>query len=201
MAAGASTRQGWIAVGIYQRKHEAGIADVGAHVGKGKLKVAAISAAEGVFLRGPGAAEQWRGADGRRPAGDIRLAQRQCPGGRVVGDQLLRGAQVGRFNGGQAGPGRNAAHDVLTRGLAGGHLREQFWTGTPEQYWMMYEEAARAIKAFNPKLKVGGPGCTQRLREEYVAGFLSYCRKNNVPLDFFTWHSYGGRGEANPYRL
>ncbi len=79
-------------------------------------------------------------------------------------------------------------------------LAAQFWTGTPEQYYVMYEEAARAIKALNPKLKVGGPACTGGLREPYVEGFIRHCRDRNVPLDFFSWHSYGGRGDFNPYK-
>ena len=78
-------------------------------------------------------------------------------------------------------------------------LREQFWTGTPEQYYAMYEEAAKAIKAHNPKLKVGGPACTGALREPWVEGFIRYCRQHKAPLDFFSWHSYGGRGEFNPH--
>jgi len=80
-------------------------------------------------------------------------------------------------------------------------LAAQFWTGTSEQYYQLYEETARAIKAVNPKLKVGGPACTGGLREAYVERFLRYCAEHNVPLDFFSWHSYGGRGEFNPYQF
>lgn len=78
-------------------------------------------------------------------------------------------------------------------------MSAQFWTGTPEQYYVMYEEAARAIKALDPKLKVGGPACTGSLREAWVEGFIRYCHDHKVPLDFFSWHSYGGRGDFNPY--
>lgn len=73
-------------------------------------------------------------------------------------------------------------------------LAAQFWTGTPGQYYAMYEEAARAIKRLNPRLKVGGAGCTGALREPYVEGFIRHCREHDVPLDFLSWHSYGGRG-------
>lgn len=78
-------------------------------------------------------------------------------------------------------------------------LRAQFWTGTPEQFYQMYEEAARAIKALDASLMVGGPACTGGMREAYVEGFIRYCRDRKAPLDFFSWHSYGGRGEFNPY--
>jgi xylan 1,4-beta-xylosidase len=80
-------------------------------------------------------------------------------------------------------------------------LAAQFWTGTPEQYYMLYEEAAKALKQLNPELKVGGPACTGALREAYVEGLLRYCRDRHVPLDFFSWHSYGGRDDFNPYQF
>ncbi len=79
-------------------------------------------------------------------------------------------------------------------------LAREFWTGTPEQYYILYEEAAKALKAANPKLKVGGPACTGGLRRQYVEDFIRYCRDHDVPLDFFSWHSYGGRDRFNPYQ-
>jgi len=57
------------------------------------------------------------------------------------------------------------------------------------QYYVFYEEAAKALKAANPKLKIGGPACTGSLRGQYVEGFIRYCRDHDVPLDFFSWHS------------
>lgn len=78
-------------------------------------------------------------------------------------------------------------------------LAEQFWSGTPEQYYLLYEEAAKAIKALNPGLKVGGPACTGSLREAYVERFIQRCRERALPIDFFSWHSYGGRGAFNPH--
>jgi hypothetical protein len=80
-------------------------------------------------------------------------------------------------------------------------LAAQFWTGTPQQYYQLYEEAARALKAVNPELKVGGPACTGGLQPAYLEEFIDYCREHGVPLDFFSWHSYGGRGEFNPYQF
>jgi alpha-N-arabinofuranosidase len=66
----------------------------------------------------------------------------------------------------------------------------QFWTGTPEEYYQLYEAAARALKAYDPTLKVGGPGlCCQN---DFLKGFLAYCRDHDVPLDFVSWHYYGG---------
>ncbi|MBI5693317.1 MAG: hypothetical protein HZC55_24830 [Verrucomicrobia bacterium] len=80
-------------------------------------------------------------------------------------------------------------------------LAAQFWTGTVEQYYTLYEETARALKALSPRLKVGGPACTGALREAYVERFLRHCAERKVPLDFFSWHSYGGRDDFNPHQF
>ena len=78
-------------------------------------------------------------------------------------------------------------------------LGEQFWSGTVEQFWTLYEETAKALKRHKADLKVGGPGCTGGLREAYVETFIRQCRDRQAPLDFFSWHNYGGRGGFNPY--
>jgi alpha-N-arabinofuranosidase len=66
----------------------------------------------------------------------------------------------------------------------------QFWTGTREEYFHLYEATARALKAYDPTLKVGGPSwcCNQTVFKD----FLAYCRDHDAPLDFVSWHYYGG---------
>jgi xylan 1,4-beta-xylosidase len=74
------------------------------------------------------------------------------------------------------------------------------WTGTHEQYFNLYEIAAKTIKNNFPDVKVGGPascGPVSRkdgviVASDFVNTFLSFCQKKSVPLDFFTWHKYGG---------
>ena len=81
-------------------------------------------------------------------------------------------------------------------------MSAQFWTGTPEQYFLLYEETAKALKAMrvrSPGLKVGGPGLSGAFTPVYLDGFLSHCRQTGAPLDFYSWHSYGGRDDYNPY--
>jgi xylan 1,4-beta-xylosidase len=63
------------------------------------------------------------------------------------------------------------------------------WAGTQQQYIELYEVAAKAIKAHDPSLKVGGPA-TCMIDHPIVRPFLAYCRDRKVPLDFFTWHCY-----------
>ena len=65
------------------------------------------------------------------------------------------------------------------------------WTGTRQQYFELYETAAKAIKAHDASLKVGGPAATN-IKSELIKPFLAWCRERNVPLDFLSWHAYYG---------
>lgn len=81
----------------------------------------------------------------------------------------------------------------------------QNWTGTKEQYFKLYEITAKTIKESFPNLKVGGPAPTTigTIKDrtfhigDYVDDFLNYCKKNSIPLDFFSWHNYN----TNPWRI
>ena len=63
------------------------------------------------------------------------------------------------------------------------------WRGTRQQYFNLYEIAAKAIKAHDPKLKVGGPAACDA-ESEYSAEFVAFCRTRQLPLDFYSWHIY-----------
>jgi xylan 1,4-beta-xylosidase len=64
-----------------------------------------------------------------------------------------------------------------------------FWGGSPRQstYWALYDHTARALKAVNPKLRVGGPSTAQAA---WVDAFIKHCKDNNVPVDFASTHVY-----------
>ena len=93
------------------------------------------------------------------------------------------------------------------------------WTGTMEDYLNMYEITAKHLKAcFGDQIKIGGYACSglyglfgnpekygvpspklegkrynsaqEDYRIEFFYSFLDRIEKNNVPWDFFTWHSY-----------
>jgi xylan 1,4-beta-xylosidase len=76
--------------------------------------------------------------------------------------------------------------------------RPAMWTGNDEEYFRLYETAAKAIKARWPELKVGGPsvGYTGRIKDgrfepgDFLLRFLERCRDRKLPLDFFSWHLY-----------
>jgi xylan 1,4-beta-xylosidase len=65
-----------------------------------------------------------------------------------------------------------------------------FWTGRPAQqtYFELYDHTARALKAVNPRLVVGGPATAQAA---WVDAMIAHATQNNVPLDFVSTHVYG----------
>jgi xylan 1,4-beta-xylosidase len=63
-----------------------------------------------------------------------------------------------------------------------------FWTGTQADYFRLYELAARAIKSVDERLQVGGPSSAA---SEWIADFLDFARREAVPLDFLSTHTYG----------
>jgi hypothetical protein len=74
-----------------------------------------------------------------------------------------------------------------------------FWTGTPEQFYRLYEKTARALKSVDSDLKVGAPAIADPAHvSEYREGLLNYCRDHNVPLDFYSWHTYAFQS-GDPY--
>lgn len=64
-----------------------------------------------------------------------------------------------------------------------------FWTGDPkeETYYRLYDASARALKAVNSRLRVGGPSTAQAA---WVDRFVRHCVENHVPLDFVSTHVY-----------
>lgn len=93
-----------------------------------------------------------------------------------------------------------------------------FFSGTRSQYFRLYEATAQAIKAIDPRLRVGGPATANFVpdsrfdgeREDvdvarrsiqrdpdslpwhpvWVETFLSWCARRRVPVDFVSTHPY-----------
>jgi xylan 1,4-beta-xylosidase len=63
-----------------------------------------------------------------------------------------------------------------------------FWSGTQSEYLRLYDEAARAIKAVDARLRVGGPSSAAG---EWVEALVAHARADGVPLDFVSSHTYG----------
>lgn len=94
--------------------------------------------------------------------------------------------------------------------------KNNMWRGTKEQYFELYAVTSKHLKkCFGDKIKVGGYACTGLyiwgLPEEYqnkmkkeateyyeslkyhvafFESFIEYVKENNLPLDFFSHHSY-----------
>ncbi len=65
-----------------------------------------------------------------------------------------------------------------------------FWAGEPKQptYWTLYEHTARALKAVDRRLRVGGPSTAQAA---WIADFIRHCNEQGIPVDFVSTHVYG----------
>ena len=65
-----------------------------------------------------------------------------------------------------------------------------FWTGRPAQetYFELYDNTARALKAVNQRIRVGGPATAQAA---WVDAIIAHTTKEKVPLDFVSTHAYG----------
>lgn len=62
-----------------------------------------------------------------------------------------------------------------------------FWSGTKEEYFLLYRYAAQAVKSVDPELKVGGPASSKAY---WLEDLIGYCDREKVPLDFISTHLY-----------
>ncbi|MFC4775718.1 helix-turn-helix domain-containing protein [Paenibacillus sp. GCM10023252] len=66
------------------------------------------------------------------------------------------------------------------------------WAGSKEEYFAFYESTVRTIKSVLPELKAGGPamGYGSIWNDTWAEDFMEYCRRQQVPLDFYSFHIY-----------
>lgn len=57
-------------------------------------------------------------------------------------------------------------------------------------YFHLFEITFRAIKAFEPRFKVGGPAVCGGTDEKWIRAFLEFCREKKLQPDFITRHHY-----------
>lgn len=92
-----------------------------------------------------------------------------------------------------------------------------FWIGSDEEFFRLYDVAAKHLKNRFPELKIGGygscgfyaltktnalnTGATPRNQYfvTYYKNFLKYIREHGSPMDFFSWHSYTTTGKNAGY--
>ncbi len=101
-----------------------------------------------------------------------------------------------------------------------------FWHGSKSQYFELYKTSVNAIKEVDKSLKVGGPATSNFVPDErfdgenedkskdktlvvddintlewhavWVKDFISYCAKENLPVDFISTHPYPTDFAINP---
>ena len=62
------------------------------------------------------------------------------------------------------------------------------WGGTKAQFFELYSVTATYLKSRFPAIKVGGPAIAGKIA--WGTEFIEYMAKNNIPLDFYSWHRY-----------
>ena len=99
--------------------------------------------------------------------------------------------------------------------------KNQMWTGTAEQYYRLYDVTAKHLKkCFGDKIKVGGYAACgfygifadpekyginaerregerynsskEEYRVNFFLNFIRYVKQHGSPIDYFSWHTYGG---------
>jgi len=77
-----------------------------------------------------------------------------------------------------------------------------YWKGSMEEYFMLYDYAADAVKTACPQAKIGGPTSTGprwNKAADFLKAFLQHCTdgknhatgKTGSPLDYITFHAKG----------
>ncbi|MBE6541957.1 MAG: hypothetical protein E7672_05875 [Ruminococcaceae bacterium] len=64
------------------------------------------------------------------------------------------------------------------------------WQGTPEQFMELFVITLRHLQKNFPHLKFGGPALCNAWDDEYNDLVFSTLRKNNMTMDFFSFHGY-----------
>ncbi len=56
------------------------------------------------------------------------------------------------------------------------------------EYFDLYAHTAQAVKSVNPDYRVGGPAGSQTI---WIQPLIEFCKTNQLPLDFISFHTYG----------
>jgi len=69
-----------------------------------------------------------------------------------------------------------------------------YWKGTEQEYFMLYDSTAAAVKRGLSSARVGGPATTGpgwSTAARWLRDFLGHCETGKVPLDFISFHAKG----------
>ncbi|MEV6860010.1 hypothetical protein AB0M44_03245 [Streptosporangium subroseum] len=65
---------------------------------------------------------------------------------------------------------------------------EVFWSGTPEEFFRLYDVSAAAVKDVHPDIRVGGPSSAAN---GWVQELIDHVNISGAALDFLSTHTYG----------
>jgi xylan 1,4-beta-xylosidase len=71
-----------------------------------------------------------------------------------------------------------------------------FFSGDLNDYFRLYETAARAIKDVCPGYRVGGPASAG---PQWIREIIDFCHTNRVPIDFISTHAYAVDGVLDEF--
>jgi xylan 1,4-beta-xylosidase len=64
---------------------------------------------------------------------------------------------------------------------------DAFGSGKQDDYFKLYRYTAEAVKSVDQALKVGGPATAENA---WIADFIGFCKKSQLPADFISTHHY-----------
>lgn len=73
-----------------------------------------------------------------------------------------------------------------------------FWNGTAEQHYETYKRAYQVLRQeLGDDVQIGGPSLAN-YDEDALRAFLDYCKKNNLQVNFLTWHELFAGDDHTP---
>ncbi len=71
---------------------------------------------------------------------------------------------------------------------------KSFFSSNRDEYFKIYQSAAKAVKAVDVAYKIGGPATAGT---GWINEMMDFAKSNNVPLDFISTHAYGVKGDLD----
>jgi hypothetical protein len=82
--------------------------------------------------------------------------------------------------------GINVYHEIYNEP----DMDDVFFDGTWQEYLQMYKYGAKGVLEGDPDAVIGGPSTAIIERQKDLDDFLTMVEKEDLPLDFFSYHSY-----------
>jgi xylan 1,4-beta-xylosidase len=66
-----------------------------------------------------------------------------------------------------------------------------YWRGTRDEFYILHDRAARAVRRALPAAKIGGPDVAGGPGGKFLGEFLTHCLQAGTPVDFISFHAKG----------